>query len=405
MHLPTGHETGGYLTIDLGGTNIRICYVRLTPLVGGYELTQRKFKLPSDLRTGTGEQLWDFIANQLRGFLREHEVVLAQQSKQHEKLPMAFTFSYPVTQAHIRHGVLQRWTKGLDISGVEGHDVVGQLEKALQKKNVPVRIVALLNDTTGVLMASAYKNPDVNIGSIFGTGCNAAYMEQCSAIPKIAEYNLPPDATVAVNCEYGAFDNGHEVLPRASVDLEVDRDSAHPGQQTYEKLIAGMYLGEILRLLLLHLHASAGLFTGWDISRLRQQNTMDAESLSKMEADDDEESRLNETNGILLKKYGIAARPHELKVCCLLAEMVCMRAARLYACGIAALCKKQGLQRCVVGVDGSVFEKYSKFRERAIPALQEILEWPEEEDLIKFYTAEDGSGVGAAVIAAVSSPE
>lgn len=82
-----------------------------------------------------------------------------------------------------------------------------------------------------------------------------------------------------------------------------------------------------------------------------------------------------------------------------------MRAARLYACGIAALCKKQGLQRCVVGVDGSVFEKYSKFRERAIPALQEILTWPEEEDLIKFYTAEDGSGVGAAVIAAVSSPE
>ena len=253
-------------------------------------------------------------------------------------------------------------------------------------------------------MASAYRNPDTKIGSIFSTGCNAAYMERCGAIPKIAEYNLPPDAMVAINYEYGAIDNSHKVLPRVSVDLEVDREPAHPGQQTYEKMIAGMYLSEILRLLLVCLHESVGLFAGWDVGRLRQRNTMDSESLSKMEAGGDEEHRIYEASTILMKTYGIAARPHELRVCCLLAEIVCMRAARLYACGIAALFRKQGLQRCAVGVDGAVFGKYSSFRERAVSALQEILEWPEGEDLVQLCTAEDGSGVGAAVIAALSSP-
>lgn len=213
---------------------------------------QTKFKLPADLQTGTSEHLWVFVADTLIDILCEHQIVPEQQSGEHEKLPLAFTFSYPVTQANIWHGVLQRWTKGLDISGVEGHDVVAQLEKVLQEKGIPVRIVAHVNDTAGVLMASAHKNPDANIGGIFGTGCNAAYMEQCSAIPKNAHLNLSSDATVAVNCEYGAFDTAHEVLPRASVDLEVDRDSARPGQQIYEKLIAGKYLCEILRRLLAH---------------------------------------------------------------------------------------------------------------------------------------------------------
>lgn len=82
-----------------------------------------------------------------------------------------------------------------------------------------------------------------------------------------------------------------------------------------------------------------------------------------METDGDGESRLSKAISILLRKYRIAAGPQDIRACCLLAELLCRRTARLYACGIAALCRKQGLQRCVVAVDGSVFEKYSKFRE------------------------------------------
>lgn len=39
-----------------------------------------------------------------------------------------------------------------------------------------VKIVVLVNDTTGTLVSSSYTQPNTKIGSIFGTGCNAAYI-------------------------------------------------------------------------------------------------------------------------------------------------------------------------------------------------------------------------------------
>ncbi|KAI9370461.1 hypothetical protein BJX61DRAFT_515473 [Aspergillus egyptiacus] len=396
---PSGNETGRYLTVDMGGTNLRICDVDLTDLKSEFTLRQQKFKLPRELKRGTGEQLWEFLAEKLLDFLRAHDL----PPNKEEKMPLAFTFSYPVTQEHVRHGVLQRWTKGFDISDVEGKDVVAEFEKVLERKNVPVRIAALVNDTVGTLIASAYKNPAIRVGSIFGTGCNAAYMERCDRIPKIAGQNdkFTGDSLVAINCEYGAFDNSHTILPRTRFDEEIDQTSARPGQQTYEKMVAGMYLGELLRLILLHLHESHGLFPGADVARMRQSGTMDSASLSQMEVDGLEDVRLDAAKKILQDEYGIEATDEEARVCCELAGIVSTRAARLYACGIAALCRKQEIDRCDVGVDGSAFSKYSQFRDRAVAALGEILGWPAGEEHVRLVTAEDGSGVGAALIAAI----
>src|SRR5277367_2117927 len=74
---------------------------------------------PSALRTGTGEELFDYIADCLSKFLKDNEDL--RHGKEYH---LGFTFSYPCEQKAINHGVLQRWTKGFDISGVEGHDVV-----------------------------------------------------------------------------------------------------------------------------------------------------------------------------------------------------------------------------------------------------------------------------------------
>lgn len=88
------------------------------------------------------------------------------------------------------------------------------------------------------------------------------------------------------------------------------------------------------------------------------------------------------------------------------------------------------MSRCHVGADGSVFEKYPHFRQRNAAALREILDWDhqhrddtakdddgdgdgaktsgmtgrkaKEEDPIVLHTSEDGSGVGAAVVAALT---
>lgn len=90
-----------------------------------------------------------------------------------------------------------------------------------------------------------------------------------------------------------------------------------------------------------------------------------------------------------------------------LAELIGTRAARLSACGVAAICKKKGYDSCHVGADGSVFNKYPHFKTRGAQALKEILDWPDREgpkaeDPVEILPAEDGSGVGAALVAALT---
>ena len=265
-------------------------------------------------------------------------------------------------------------------------------------------MTALINDTVGTLIASAYTDEKVKIGCIFGTGCNAAYMDKCGNIPKLADLNLDPELPMAINCEWGAFDNEHVVLPRTPYDVIIDKESPRPGQQSFEKMVAGLYLGEIFRLVLLDLHGNPDveIFESQDVSRLQKPYTLDASFLSAIEEDPFE--NLSDTHFLFQNQLGIDATKPELELCRRLAELIGTRAARLSACGVAAICKKMGWAECHVGADGSVFNKYPHFKARGARALREILDWPKElrKDPIVINAAEDGSGVGAALIAALT---
>ena len=401
MGYPDGYETGTYLALDMGGTNLRVCEIILLEDKGEFDIIQSKYRMPDELKTGQSDELWEYIADCLQQFIEYHHEV--EDLEELDKIPLGFTFSFPATQNYIDNGVLQRWTKGFDISGVEGKDVAPLFEAAIAKRNLPIRLSALINDTTGTLIASAYTDDTMRIGCIFGTGCNAAYMENCGSVPKIAEYNLPDDMPIAINCEYGAFDNEHYVLPRTPYDVIIDEDSPRPGQQAFEKMIAGLYLGELFRLVLLDLHdyKSCKVFQGQDVSKLRKAYTLDSSFLSLIEEDPFE--NLTETGDLFKRELGIIANKPELELCRRLAELIGTRAARLSACGVAAICQKKDINSCHVGADGSVFNKYPHFKVRGAIALREILDWKEnEKDPVSILAAEDGSGVGAALIAALT---
>ena len=400
MGYPDGYETGTFLALDIGGTNLRVCEIILTEDEGEFDIIQSKYRLPKELKTGTGDELWEYIADCLQQFIEYHH-----EGEDLGTVPLGFTFSYPAKQLYIDHGILQRWTKGFDIKGVEGKDVVPPFEAALAKRGLPIKLTALINDTTGTLIASAYTDNKMRIGAIFGTGCNAAYMENAGSVPKLAHHNLPEDMPIAINCEYGAFDNEHVVLPRTPYDIIIDNDSPRPGQQAFEKMIAGLYLGEIFRLVLVDLHEKdCKLFEGQDISKLQEPYSLDASFLSMIEEDPFE--NLSEVNELFESKLNIKASKPELELCRRLAELIGTRAARLSACGIAAICKKKNIESCHVGADGSVFNKYPHFKARGAQALREILDWPakkrKDEDPVEIIAAEDGSGVGAALIAALT---
>lgn len=129
MGFPTGNEQGTFLALDMGGTNLRVCEIVLTDVKGEFDITQSKYRIPEELKTGSGDEIWDYMADCVQQFIEYHH-----EGKPTPELPLGFTFSYPATQDYIDHGVLQRWTKGFDIDGVEGKDVVPLLEAALEKK-------------------------------------------------------------------------------------------------------------------------------------------------------------------------------------------------------------------------------------------------------------------------------
>jgi len=130
LGFPTGEEKGEYLTVDLGGTNLRVCWIVLPGKGKDKNVTQDSYHLPDELKTGEAHQLWDFITESLEKFIKERDL----KNDSENPLPLGFTFSYPATQDFIDHGVLQTWTKGFDIKGVEQHDAAQQLRDAMAQK-------------------------------------------------------------------------------------------------------------------------------------------------------------------------------------------------------------------------------------------------------------------------------
>lgn len=401
MDYPTGKETGKFLALDMGGTNLRVAEITLDGR-RGFDTTQSKYKIPPQIITGTSDELWNFTADCVDNFLRHYH----PEDYGKEDVYIGFTFSYPVTQDAINHGVLQRWTKGWDVDGVEGKDVTPLLQAALDQKKVPVKVGAVINDTTGTLVISNYCDPAIEMGCIFGTGCNAAYYDKVGNIPKLEGLCPPdigPDSWMAINCEYGAFDNDHVVLPRTKYDDRLDLESPRPGQQSFEKMIAGYTLGELLRFILQDLIKQGRIFRGQDVSKLDKKFVMDAEFLAKIELDPFE--NLSDTETLFSENYGIATTDAERELIRHLAELLGTRASRLSMCGVAAMTMKRNLKTAKAGADGSVFNRYPHFKERAAKALADIFDWdsPYEKDHpITMVAAEDGSGAGAAIIAALS---
>merc|ERR1711964_809283 len=152
-------------------------------------------------------------------------------------------------------------------------------------------------------------------------------------------------------------------------DIIIDKESPRPGQQAFEKMIAGLYLGELFRLVLVDLHENkeVHMFEGQNIDKLRKAYTLDSSFLSIVEEDPFE--NLSETGDLFQNKLGITTTRPELELIRRLAELIGTRAARLSACGVAAISLKKDYQTCHVGADGSVFNKYPHFKARGAVAL------------------------------------
>ena len=80
-------------------------------------------------------------------------------------------------------GILVTWTKSFNCPDVVNLDAVKLLREALDRRgDTRVKVVAVLNDTTGTLVQGATQDPNTAIGLILGTGSNACYLERADKV-------------------------------------------------------------------------------------------------------------------------------------------------------------------------------------------------------------------------------
>uniref|UniRef100_A0A8B9NZM7 hexokinase n=1 Tax=Accipiter nisus TaxID=211598 RepID=A0A8B9NZM7_9AVES len=385
---PDGTERGEFLALDLGGTNFRVLVVRVAQ--DGIRMASEIYVIPTAVMQGTGE-LFNHIIECIMDFQLKQNLL-------EQVLPLGFTFSFPCQQLGLDKAVLLSWTKGFSASGCVGQDVVQLLREAAQRKqHLGLKVVAVVNDTVGTMMSCGYDDPKCEIGLIVGTGTNACYMEEMRNVGTVEG----EQGRMCINMEWGAFgDNGCLDDFFTDFDRLVDEKTINAGKQRFEKLISGMYLGEIVRHILLALVEKQLLFRGKPCPKLQTRDIFQTKFLSTIEID-----------GLALQQVRAILQDLELQASfedSLLVQKVCqtvsLRAAQLCAAGLAAVVEKmrenRGLAQLAVtvGVDGTLYKMHPRFSQH----LQQMLRDLAPNCTVTFLQSEDGSGKGAALVAAVA---
>ena len=105
---------------------------------------------------------------------------------------------------------------------MEGEDVVILLQKAIERRgDVKIEVCAILNDTTGCLMSSAWRDDRCRVGLILGTGTNACYLEEIQDIHTIDQNEFTGQKHMVINTEWGAFGDMGTVLSMYSRGIKV----------------------------------------------------------------------------------------------------------------------------------------------------------------------------------------
>ena len=378
--LPSGKETGEYLALDFGGTNIRVFKIRLDG-DGKFEVVKRVGRplvVPGEYdyicKDSTAEQMFGFIAELI------DEAIDGDHAT---KYYLGHTFSFPSTQDNLYNARLIIWTKEFATQGVEGEVANDLLVEALKKRGVNnVEPVAVLNDTVAVLLSAAYKTPDTFIGSIYATGHNTCYLE-----PTIHDPKGVGAGGMILNLECGNFSK----LTPNRFDKEYDEGSEKPGEQRFEKMVSGRYMGELFGMAIAELLGEKGKSYG-----------LTSVDMSMMILD--ESPNLSRASDIIMAKVGRELEREDVKKVRELAKAIVIRSARLVASSFVALvwqrAGKGKIERQHVAVDGSVYEKMPLAKENITKAISELL----GEDAAQVDTILDngGSGLGAAIAAAMA---
>lgn len=221
-----------------------------------------------------------------------------------------------------------------------------------------------------------------------------------------------------INTELGALGsrNGCLNYVRTKWDEQIDQASINAGGQLFEKMISGMYMGEIVRTIAVDCIKTGLLFRGKPQrsarNRFGMSNTFPSSYVSRVELDDEEQnSGFVNTRAVLSDMNIDGASDEDCRFLFAICAAVSKRSAYLVAAAIATILHRLDRRFTVVGVDGSVFRYHPHYEKMMYTKIDELLhllssnEHHSKQRNFQLMLSEDGSGRGAALVAAVANFE
>ena len=244
--------------IDAGGTNFRSALVCFGD--GGYQVEElNRWKMPGIEKPCTWDEFIAFTADHVQHLLDRTDVI-------------GFCFSYNADITPDMDGRVKRIDKEVVVNGCEGQLVGASLKAELERRGIRGKKVVILKDTVAALLGgsstlnkSAYSG---FIGQISGTGTNT-----CTSVPRrmIEKLGLSGEQGMLINLESGMYDGSED----GDFDLLLDKASNNPGMKFFEKKTAGVYLGELCRLMLLAA-AEEGLLSPGSTGKIQALGRIDS---------------------------------------------------------------------------------------------------------------------------------
>ena len=401
--LANGTEEGSFLALDLGGTNFRVILIQMQ----NGEIIEEQIKyyhVEEQTRLGPGRELFEFLASCVMDFVGLHQIEVNKDGF----IPLGFTFSFPMIQTALDKGILVSWTKSFNCPGVVGEDAARMLSEALDKAAKGanrVKVVAILNDTTGTLVKGSFDDHETCIGVILGTGCNGAYFEKAEHVSRWQGDHYESDHVI-IDAEFGAFgDNGCIDFLKTDFDREIDRVSLLPGSFTYEKYFAGKYMGDLVRLVLLELHSKGLLLQGHEAGQLAQSGVLKTMDVSHMMEDvlTDEEVKTREVLSRITTISTATASADDVNITKYVCRLVSERCALMVAVPLAVFLERMERgpdETSAIAVTGSLFQYHPTIR----TSLEKYMrKWTTNKSKVYTFYSDDGSGLGAGLVAAIAS--
>ena len=262
--IPTYLKTSGEIpenryavVIDAGGTNFRC---GLAHFEGGKCVIEQvsKTQMPGIARPVTWEEFVNFVADRVEPLMAYTDLI-------------GFCFSYSAEITPEVDGRVLEIDKEVVVLNCHGELVGRSLTEELARRGYSDKHAVILNDTAAVQLGGLAKHLQDGyeecFGQVSGTGTNT-----CCTVPGEFIRKLPGmPFDMIVNLECGSYAG----LPGGDFDRELDASTHNPGAKLFEKMTAGVYLGELCHRTLIHA-GEEGLLTPGCTEALKAFPQMDS---------------------------------------------------------------------------------------------------------------------------------